>query len=419
MKQLDLSKNNISSWLAINPRTLFEPAVSLTELSLSGNPLTSFSTNDDSLLVVSDSLRHLDLSHCKITKVTGHQVLQGMKNLKHLNLASNYIRGVSDIISDSLITLDLSNNKLTNLLPNMLSSLPVLSYIDLSRNHRIALQTKQGEYVQSISLKVIDLSHCNMDDIELEGFPALTTAILKANMIRELTKETFINTKMLEHLDLSQNAVNSVLASAFKHLKHLKTLDLSFNLIPKIERETFKDNDLLVKLDLSRNNINRLNRINAPSLNYLNLTWCMVMIVDPDAISGMPELVQLDLSNNLIKDFPDTLYSENLQKIDLSMNRMTNIRNSTFAGFPDIASINLSGNRFTVPFKREFFDENLYLGELFLGDNPWLCDCHEMQAFHTFITDPPAKVWEKQSLRCQSPENVAGRTWVKEIESNL
>lgn len=412
LRLLNLSKNNISSWSAINPRNLLEPAVSLTELSLAENPLTSFSTNDDSLLIISNSLRLLDLSHCKITKVTGQQVLQGMKELKHLNLAGNHIRSVSDLISDSLMTLDLSHNRLTNLLPNMLANLPALTHIDLSRNHRISLQNKQGEYVESTALKRIDLSFCNMDNIELEGFPALMTAILKGNMIRELTRDSFINTKMLENLDLSQNAVNTVDTNTFKKLKHLKTLNLSFNMISKIERETFKENELLMKLDLSRNTITRMNRITVPNLTHLNMTWCQIQTIDPDAISGLPELVDLDLSNNLINEIPDTLASENLQTLDLSMNRMITIRNATFLGFPDITKIDLSGNRFTIPFRKEFFADNLFLAELRLGDNPWLCNCHDMYGFYLYVTDAPAKVWEKQTLRCQSPEEVSGRTWV-------
>lgn len=374
LRLLNLSKNNISSWTAINPRTILEPAVSLTELSLAENPLTSFSTNDDNFLLVSDSLRLLDLSHCKITKVTGQHVLQGMKELKSLHLAGNQIRSVSDLISNSLMTLDLSHNRLTNLLPNMLLQLSALSYIDLSKNHRISLQTKQGEYVESTTLKRIDLSYCNMDNIELEGFPALMTAILKGNMIRELTKESFINTKMIENLDLSQNSLISVEANAFKKLKHLKKLNLSFNMIPKIERDTFKENELLTRLDVSRNTIIRFNRIAAPNLTHLNMTWCQIMIIDPDAISGLPELVELDLSNNMINDIPDTLSSETLQTLDLSMNRMVSIRNSTFAGFPDITKIRLSGNRFTIPFRKEYFSENVYLADLDLDDNPWLCN---------------------------------------------
>ena len=412
LRLLNLSKNNISSWSAINPGKLFEPTISLTELSLAENPLTSFTANDDNLILVSSTLRVLDLSHCKITKVTGQQVLQGMKDLKHLNLAGNQIRSVSDLISDTLISLDLSHNRLTNLLPNMLQNLPALTHLDLSRNYRVSLQNKQGEYVESTSLKKIDLSHCNMENIELEGFPVLTTAILKVNMVRELTKESFINTKVLEHLDLSENSINHVDANAFKKLKHLKTLNLSFNMIAKVERDTFKDNELLTRLDLSRNTISRFNRITAPNLTHLNMTWCQIMNVDPDAISGLPELVELDLSSNLINEITDTLTSENLQSLDLSMNRMTSIRNMTFWGFPDLARLNLAGNRFTIPFKRDFFAENLYLAELQLGDNPWLCNCHDMHSFYLYVTDPPAKIWEKQTLRCQSPEEVAGRTWV-------
>lgn len=412
LRMLNLSKNNISSWTSINPRTLLLPAVSLTELSLAENPITSFSTNDENLLLVSNSLRMLDLSNCKITKVNGQQVLQGMKELKQLILHGNQLRSVSDLISDSLTTLDLSNNRLTNLLPNVLTNLPALTYIDLSRNHRISLQTKQGEYVQSESLKRIDLSFCNMDNIELEGFPALITAILKGNMIRQLTRESFINTQMIEHLDLSANSVNSVDVNTFKKLKHLKTLNLSFNMIPKLERDTLKENELLVKLDLSRNFINRFNRITAPSLTHLNLTWCQIMTIDADALTGMPEIVDIDLSSNLITDIPDTLSSDTLQVLDLSMNRLTSIRNQTFAGFPEITRINLSGNRFTTPFRKEFFAENAYLGDLYLSDNPWLCNCHELFVFYMFVTDAPAKVWGKSTLRCQSPEDVAGRTWV-------
>lgn len=409
---LNLSKNNISSWSAINPRTLLEPAVLLTELSLADNPLTSFSTNDENLLIVSESLQFLDLSHCKITKVTGQQVLQGMKSLQHLNLANNQIRSVSDLISDTLITINLSHNRLTSLLPNMLQSLTALTFIDLSRNHRISLQNKLGEFVQSDTLKKIDLSFCNMDEIELDGFPALKIAILKGNMIRSLTKESFSNSQMLEILDLSQNAINSVDSGTFRKLKHLKNVNLSFNMIPKLERDTLKENELLTRLDLSRNTISRFNRIAAPNLTHLNMTWCQIMTIDPDALHGMPELVDLDLSNNLIREIPDLLSSDTLQTLDLSMNRMTAIRNSTFAGFPELATLSLSGNRFTLPFRREYFAENLFLAEMHLGDNPWLCSCHDLFSFYIFITDAPAKVWNKQSLRCQSPEEFAGRTWV-------
>lgn len=237
---LNLSKNNITNWSAINPRTFLEPAVSLRELSLANNPLTSFTTNDENLLLVSNTLQLLDLSNCKITKVSGAQVLQGMRELKHLILAGNQIRSISDLESDTLLTLDLSNNRLTFLQPTMLNGMPNLQSINLAKNHRISMQTKQGEFVSSVSLRKIDLSYCNMDNIELEGFPALTTVILKANMIRQLNSDSFINSRVIEVLDLSQNSIVSVSTTTFNKLKHLRILNLSFNMIPKIERDTFK-----------------------------------------------------------------------------------------------------------------------------------------------------------------------------------
>ncbi|CAG9800806.1 unnamed protein product [Chironomus riparius] len=408
---LNLSKNNISSWAGINPKTLLEPAVSLRELSLSGNPLTSFSTNDENLMIVSKSLQLLDLSHCKISKIIGQQVLQGMNELKHLILSGNQIRSISDIESESLMTLDLSNNRLTSLMPTMLTGLPALSSLNLARNYRLSLENKNGEFVHSVSLRKIDLSFCNMDTIEIDGFPALTTAILKGNMLRQLTSDSFVNNQMLESLDLSQNSINSVDSNTFKLMKRLKTLNLSYNMIPKIEREAFKENELLAKLDVSRNYLSRFNRITAPSLTHLNMTWCEIMTIEHDALSGFQELISLDLSNNLISELPDFLASSSLQFLDLSMNRMVTVRNFTFAGFPEIQTLKLAGNRFTTPFKRELFSENPYLSSLSLGDNPWQCNCQDLYSFFTFITDPPAKVWEKQSLKCQTPENVAGRTW--------
>lgn len=374
LRYLNLSKNNISSWTAINPRTFLEPAVNLLELSLSGNPISSFSTNDENLLLISSSLRMLDLSHCKITKVSGQQVIEGMKVLRHLNLASNQIRSVSDMNSESLTALDLSHNRLTTLSVTMLANLPSLTFVDFSGNSRISLRTKQKDevmYVFSDSLKKIDLSYCNLDTIELEGFPGLTNVKLKRNLIQELTKESFSNSRMIEFLDISFNSITTVDANTFKKLKHLRSVDFSFNNIGKIERDTFKENEQLIDLDLSRNRLNRFKRLNALNLKDLNMTWNQIVTIDADAFSTLPNLVDLDLSGNLIIEFPDSLSSKNLQNLDLSMNRLTHISLFTFNDFPEIQRIDLSGNRLTTPLRKDHFNENVFLDELLLGDNPW------------------------------------------------
>lgn len=74
--------------------------------------------------------------------------------------------------------------------------------------------------------------------------------------------------------------------------------------------------------------------------------------------------------------------------------RLTMIRNETFQGFPELSRINLAGNRFTTPFQMEFFVENPYLQDIWLGDNPWRCDCSTkgFNEFFVFVTQIPSKV---------------------------
>lgn len=71
----------------------------------------------------------------------------------------NHLFAVPDIKSDSLLSLDLSNTKLTTLQNSVFAYLPSLSYVNLSKNHRLALVGKTDQ-VESDSVKRLDLSYC-------------------------------------------------------------------------------------------------------------------------------------------------------------------------------------------------------------------------------------------------------------------
>lgn len=393
LRTLTLNQNNISNWQDIHPNELLQDTA-ITALHLSGNPLTSFSATDQSLLLMSSTLRFLDISDCRIQKVNGQGVLQGLPKLEYLDLSGNPLRYVSSMSSASLLGLNLSNCQLSGLPGDFLTSLTALISLNLSRNHRLSLFRAADEYVASETLTKIDLSFCNMDHVELQGFPQLKSAALHGNLIKDLSRDSFANNEQLQKLQLSSNTIGWMHPESFAHLRQLWELDLSYNQLSKIERDTFKANDKLEQINLSRNYIGRFSRIVSPSLRILNMSSCEILSVDGDALVGMPSLTELDLSQNLIAAIPDELTAENLQLLDLRMCRLSSIRNVTFIGFPELSRLRLSGNRFTTPFRREFFFDNPYLQEIWLGDNPWRCDCGSQEFLHffRFITESPSKV---------------------------
>lgn len=318
LHQLYLANNNFTNWIDLNPTKLFASAANLHTLSLSGNSLHSLTSNDERLLLISPSLKILDLSHCDISKVSGRLTLSGLLNLEHLLINGNPLHTFPQLNGEKLLSIDLNTCKITHLHPDVFDSMPILTYVNLSRNTRLSLERNENEFVKSISLRRIDLSYCNMDAVELNGFPNLTTILLKGNLINQLTWETFDKNELLENIDLSYNSIAQITSGTFRKMINLRNIDLSFNMIRKIEPETFRNNDRLSSINLSRNYIDRFRRIAAVSLTYLNVSWCEILNIDLDAFNDMPELIELDISNNIVRDFPNSLHSATLQILDLS-----------------------------------------------------------------------------------------------------
>lgn len=72
---------------------------------------------------------------------------------------------------------------------------------------------------------------------------------------------------------------------------------------------------------------------------------------------------------------------------------MSSIDNNTFSTFPELSRLNLAGNRLTAAFRKDYFANNQYLSELWLGDNPWRCECDRKgHEFFVYITERPARV---------------------------
>lgn len=260
LRYLDLSQNNIRNWMKLNPNALLRAAPNLETLILAGNPLDAYIGDDERLLLVSNSLKKLDLSDCQIGKITDTSMLSGLVNLDQLVLRSNPLYNLPDFIAEKLTSLDVSDCRLLSLQRTVFSQMPQLNFVNFSGNHYISLVEQNGRFVESKSLQVIDLSRCNMTSVELNGFTNLTNAILKENRITELTDNSFQNNDSIEKLDLSFNEIFRISAAAFYWMERLRTLDLSSNRIRTIESETFARNYELRHIDVSRNAIERFQR---------------------------------------------------------------------------------------------------------------------------------------------------------------
>lgn len=60
----------------------------------------------------------------------------------------------------------------------------------------------------------------------------------------------------------------------------------------------------------------------------------------------------------------------------------------TFAALPELSKLNLAGNRLTTTFRTDYFSYNQYLNEIWLGDNPWHCECDKNSLdFYRYITE--------------------------------
>jgi Leucine-rich repeat (LRR) protein len=157
----------------------------------------------------------------------------------------------------------------------------------------------------------------------------------------------------LEVLELSRNSISQISIAAFKKLKRLKHLDLSHNLFTKwasINLRILLQNLVNLKtLKLSHNYLfsftgsdNQMS-ITSYSLEDLQLSSCGIVLVEEKALMGFKKLQSLDLSSNRIK-WLDNLSSPTLLSLDLSYCDIDSMNPNALRNLPSLTTLKLSGN---------------------------------------------------------------------------
>ncbi|KAF5281112.1 hypothetical protein FQR65_LT02978 [Abscondita terminalis] len=407
LKILDLSHNLFKDWLDINNASLIN-LPSLSELNLSHNPLKGFSDIFVDHPLRSSSLEKLVLINCSITSILDN-VLLGFPNLKSLYLSDNPLLAINaQMKSNSLVYLDLSSCGLQRLHPEALTQLNALQSLTLSKNYQLKKFNSK-----SSSLKLLDLSYCNLESVPTIHMPNITTLIFKENHLRQILSKNFDYYPKLTSLDLSSNAIHTLELDAFRGLKFLYSVDLSYNILREIPLNAFHTNVKLQFLNLSRNYLSTVNQIVSESLRVLDMSVCEIREISKNSLIRMPRLEVLNLSRNLLTYIPNKLRGDELRVLDVSGCGIYALNNLTFSLLKRLRKLNLAGNRLTSGIKPSFF---YAVTELHLEDNSWLCDCNSAEFLELYVWLHHS-VTTQNVLRCRSPENMAGYTWEVSCES--
>lgn len=243
-------------------------------------------------------IRILDLSHNKISRIEPLPYSMCGKSLLSLHLSFN---DLSSLSLDSFSNCS-SNLELLTLDNNVISCLENNQIHPGSRLCQKASKEEVGKG-QVAEEDAKGIKGTNNKNSNLHLMPSLRVLSLSHNLLTDfqMVKSTFLT-----------------------HSPLLTVLDLSYN---KLQTVTGFSCETIQKLILSGNQLTQV------QINY-------------NSGSGRNSLRLIDLSHNLLRDIPDTLYmSSNLSSLDISYNRINDLSDATFSEGNQLKELFLTGNR--------------------------------------------------------------------------
>ncbi|OMO60085.1 hypothetical protein CCACVL1_24409 [Corchorus capsularis] len=313
--------------------SLFAQFDYLKELKLSGNNIGGFTSPHE--LYRLKHLEELDLHDNSITNASSHLCWRDLPSLVSLDLSKNKLQGnIPNCLCDNSCTeLDLSDNELHGSIPACLGNMTWLKHLDLSHNqfngyfpsvliHNLtsieslilSRNKLKGRVPLSIfanlsRLKKLDISHNSHLEIQPESespswFPSFSLNGLKLGGCNLKSIPSFISQQQdLRFLDLSNNSLSGPFPKILYNMSsQLTALDISENFL----HEELPDDVGRIFLQL----------------HYLNVSFNSFNGKVPPSMGRMNQLVILDMSNNeFVGEIPSN-GSCSLEYLRLSGNKL-------------------------------------------------------------------------------------------------
>lgn len=401
VRELHLQNNSIN----VLAPGLFNDLTELIILDLADNELTDEWINTATFagllrLVV------LNLANNHIAKLEA-TVFRDLYSLQILRLEENSIESIAENAFNSLNnlhTLILSDNKLTRIDSNTLNGLLGLNVLSLDSN---AIEYIDPEALRnSSSLQDLHLNSNKLYDIPavLNEVPQLQTLDLGDNQITEIFNSSFASMHKLVGLRLTENNISNISKGVFDKMTALRILNLSSNKIQRVETGSFDANTNLMAIRLDGNYITEINALfdKLPNLVWLNISENLLQWFDyaqiPTGLQWLDihgnqiaelgnyyeiesqlHLTVFDASDNKLAEITGSAIPDSVEVLNLSNNLISKVQSYTFFKKPNLTRVELSGNQIksltqnslrisTIPHDKE-------IPEFYIGKNPFQCDC--------------------------------------------
>lgn len=377
LKYLDIrgSKIQISQEMWKNLPNLRELTLNKQQSNINDNSLLHVSSSMEKLSMVKSSikaiengafqqlagLKHLDLSHNKISKIANSTFKEIGHSLEKLILHTalkmpSFPNGVMKHLS-KLQYLDASGNQLASIPYDLFSTFQSLKFLNLNHNNLMNLDRNFVSGINNPNLMQIKLAFNKLTSLKYHTFRDLQKLIylqLNDNLIQNIEKSAFFNLDSLISIELQGNLIEQIDNEAFQNLPTIQFINLAYNKLFTLNLEAFDQVGRLstLRIDVDHNDIQNLTRnytsshassnIKSINLSYNNISYVDSNFFDPIRLS----VNTLDLSHNTIFNLTNLGFVDmtHLQTLILSHNTIDMIGNEEFKGLTNLQILDISQN---------------------------------------------------------------------------